>query len=159
MNLTYEDKIVGTIRPSTKKDCVHIGYFMREQDAMEMWSAFRYSPIEAALDSYKKAFISLTIEKDGKPIVMFGIMPKSMASGAMWLLSTNGIYKIGRIFVRNSKAWVSDMLEFYPHLWGMVDLRNTVSKRWLDYLGCKWGDIIPYGIDKMPFQYFEFKKE
>ena len=160
MMLTYKDEIVGEIRPSIKKDCIHIGYFMREQDKISAWSVLRLSPIGMTLHSFNKSLFSMTITHGGKPIAMFGIMPKDMSTGILWMITTDGLEKdgFGRPFVRNCKKWFNDMLELYPVLTGLVDLRNTVSIRWLTYLGCEWGITIPYGIDKMPFKYFSFRK-
>lgn len=161
MMLTYHNEIVGTIRPSVKEDCFAIAKNMRKQDALGAWSVLRFSPIEMAMYSFNKSFVSMTIEHNGIPVAMFGIMAKNLMddSGILWLLTTDGINDIGRIFVRNSKKWIQDMFEFYPLLQGLVDLRNTVSVRWLNYLGCEWGITIPYGIDKMPFKYFSFRKK
>lgn len=159
MNLTYHDDIVGTIRPSIKEDCIAIAKDMRKEDIMESWSALRLSPIGIAEYSFNKSIISMTILHEA-PIAMFGIMPQNMSSGMLWLLTTYGIERngFGRPFVKNCKRWIKAMLEIYPLLMGYVDLRNKVSIRWLTYLGCEWGETIPFGADEMLFKYFSFKK-
>ena len=133
---------------------------MREQDKISAWSVLRLSPIEMALNSFKKSLVTMTILHDEKPIAMFGIMPKDMSTGILWMISTYGLESnnFGRPFVRNCKKWFNDMLEIYPILTGLVDLRNTVSIKWLTYIGCEWGITIPYGVDKMPFRRFTFEK-
>ena len=95
------------------------------------------------------------------PIAMFGIMPKDMGTGILWMVTTYGLESnnFGRPFVRNCKKWFSDMLEIYPTLMGCVDLENSVSIKWLTYLGCEWGETFPYGIDKRPFRAFSFRKK
>lgn len=159
--MTYHDPVVGTIRPSVESDCSAIALDMREADIQEAWSALRFSPIEISRYSFNKSFFSMTIEHDGKPVAMFGIMSRNLIdeSGVIWLLTTNGIKDIGRIFVRNSKEWIKSMFQFYPTLWGIVDLRNTVSIRWLAYLGCEWEGIVLFGVDEIPFKKFYFKKD
>lgn len=157
--MTYHDPIVGRIRSSIKEDCFEIARNMRAIDIQEAWSAMRLSPIEVAEYSFDRSIISMTILHNEMPIVMFGIIPDNMSSGVLWMLTTNELNNIGRPFVRNCKAWFRDMLEIYPELWGTVDLRNKASIRWLDYLGCEWGKTMPFGIDKMPFIKFSFKKD
>ncbi len=156
--MTYQDPIIGTIRPSERKDCVHIGFNMREQDAMEMWSYDRSTPIEAAFNSFDKSIISTTILHNEKPVAMFGVMPRDFSSGFLWMLTTDGIKDIGRPFVRNCKKWIDDLLEVYPTLYGYVDLRNSESFRWLTFLGATWGPVETMGIDNMSFRHFSFTK-
>lgn len=157
MNLTYQDPIVGEIRASVIDDCYIIAQNMRKQDKMSAWSVLRMSPLEMTMVSFKKSLVTMTIVHE-IPIAIFGIMPRDLSSGILWMVTTNGIEEngFGRPFVRNCRKWFNDMLEIYPHLIGLVDLRNTVSIKWLTYLGCEWGITIPYGIDKMPFRYFSF---
>ena len=159
--LTYQDEIVGEIRPSIKEDCHVVAMFMSKQDAMEMWSYDRSTPIEATLNSFNKSLISMTILHDEKPIAMFGIMGHNMTSGVLWMLTTDGLRdgKFGRPFVRNCKRMFNDMLEIYPLLFGMVDLRNKESIRWLTYLGAEWKEDIICGVDNLPFKPFVFIKK
>ena len=159
--LTYEDKIVGSIRPSVKEDFQAIADDMRQQDIMEAWSALRLSPLGILKYSFAKSLVCMTISHDEKPIAMFGIMPDGMSSGILWMITTYGLENnnFGRPFVRNCKRWFKDMLEIYPLLWGTVDLRNEKSIKWLTYLGCEWGETRLFGEDNLPFRKFTFKKE
>ena len=161
MNLTYKDSVVGVIRPSIKPDCDIIGRDMRKQDAMEMWCFDRSFPKTAVRNSFNKSIISMTIEHDLKPIAMFGIFPRDMDSGTLWMFTTDGLKAngFGRPFVRNCKQWFNDMLEIYPTLYGCVDMRNQESIRWLTYLGATWGTTENMGMDKLPFRNFTFTKK
>lgn len=157
--LTYKDKIVGTIRTSTLKDCAIIAGRLRKQDTIELWSYDRSTPIEGVIKSFKQSIVSMTIEHDEIPIAIFGIIPRDMSSGTLWMFTTDGLKDIGRPFVRNCKKWFLDMLEIYPTLYGCVDLRNSESGKWLTYIGAKWGEIENMGVDKMPFRNFTFTKQ
>lgn len=159
MNLTYHNEVVGNIRMSKIEDCSVIAENIRKQDAVEMWNFYRISPLECIRRSFNRSIISMTIEHGNVPIVMFGIIPHDMSSGMIWMITTDGIKNIGRVFVRNCKKWFQAMLEFYPKLYGMVDLRNTESIRWLTYIGVSWGNDITAGADNMPFKTFKFSKE
>lgn len=158
--LTYHDEIIGEIRASVKEDCYAIALRMSKQDAMEMLSFDRSTPIQATLNSFNKSLISMTIVHD-VPIAMFGIMPHNMNSGVLWMLTTDGLRdgKFGRPFVRNCKKWFAEMLEIYPVLFGMVDIRNKVSIRWLTYVGAEWKEDIICGVDNLPFKPFVFIKK
>lgn len=160
MNLTYKDAKVGEIRLSIEEDCQVIAHDMRQQDIMEAWSALRMSPIEIAKYSFNKSLVSMTILHE-VPVAMFGIFPKDMSTGILWMLTTYGLENngFGIPFVRNCKKWFNDMLDIYPTLIGTVDLRNNVSIRWLTYLGCEWGEHHLFGEDKIPFKCFYFRKK
>ena len=160
VNTVYYESEVGIVRNSIKSDCFEISKYMRKQDVMEAWSALKYSPIEMILLSFKRSTISMTIERKGFPVAMFGIMADNLAgeTAVLWMLSTDGINGIGRIFVRHSKEFIKDMFKFYPVLYGYVDLRNTVSIKFLTFLGADWGDTVPYGLENKPFRYFKFKR-
>lgn len=159
MILTYNNPGVGEVRTSILSDCAVIGQNMRTQDAMEMYNYDRSLPEQACINSFKKSIISMTILHDGKPVAMFGIMPKDFSTGILWMLTTDGLNKVGRPFVRHCKEWFAQMLEIYPVLEGCVDLRNTESIRWLTYVGAVWGDTETMGIDNMPFRKFTFSKQ
>lgn len=157
--LTYQDEKIGTIRAAVKEDCDIIGFYMRNQDRNEIWSFDRASPKGACYNSFNKSIISMTIEHENHPVAMFGIIPKDMSTGILWMFTTDGLNKVGRLFVRNCKKWFAYMLELYPLLEGCVDMRNSESIRWLTYIGAKWGNVEAMGIDKMPFMNFSFSKE
>lgn len=156
MSLTYHDPIVGTIRASVEEDCKIIALNIRKQDAIEIFSYDRSDPLQATIKSFNRSIISMTIEHNKIPIVMFGIIPNDMSSGMIWMITTEGIKDIGRVFVRNCKACFKSMLEIYPKLYGMVDLRNKESIKWLTYIGVSWGNDITAGIDNLPFKTFKF---
>jgi len=156
MNLTYQDEKVGKIRYAVLSDCEAIGKNMRAEDALEMWSYDRSRPTQACIKSFSKSMVTMTIEHDGIPVVMFGLMPKDMSTGTLWMFTTDGIKDIGRLFVRNSKRWIEEMLNIYPTLEGFVDLRNEESIKWLTFLKVNWGETVSIGIDKMPFRKFTF---
>lgn len=157
--LTYQDEKVGTIRYAVLSDCQVIGENMRAQDAIEIYSYDRSEPTQAVINSFSKSIITMTIEHNRKPVAMFGIMPKDMTSGTLWMFTTDGLNEIGRPFVRHCKKWFSEMLELYPTLYGCVDLRNRESIKWLTFVGATWGDTELMGIDKMPFKRFTFTKK
>lgn len=156
---TYYQSKVATVRDTVKDDCFEIAKRMRKSDIEEIWSSNRVSPLEATLECLGKSTVCMTIERNGFPVAMFGIVPQNFigTSASIWLLSTDGIKGIPVTFIRNNRAIIKYLLTFYPLLFSYVDLRNTVSVKWLEYIGAKWGEVIPYGVDKMPSRYFYFE--
>lgn len=158
--LTYYDSKIGTVRSAREDDCFEISKRMRKADVEECWAAARLSPQEAMISSYRKSAICITGERHGFPILMCGIVPRNLCDdkASIWLLGTDGITGLGATFVRRSYEFIKVMLNIYPYLDNYVDVRNKVSINWLKWCGAKFGNVDPYGIDKMPFQYFYFSK-
>ena len=95
-------------------------------------------------------------EIDGKVICMFGVAPMSLATGGgiPWLVSTDDLPRYAKSFMERNKAWIEEKLAVYGYLQNYVDKRNTVSKRWLRWLGFQLEEPKPYGVNKLPFHRF-----
>lgn len=160
LRIYYESEL-AIVRESTLDDCYEVARRMRKQDIDEVWSSNHLSPSEATLACFKKSTITLTVERKGFAVAMFGIVPDNLVGGfaSIWLLSTDGIVGIDKSFVRNSHMFIRYFLNFYSVLHSYVDMRNTVSIKWLKWLGANFSAAAPYGLDQMPCMYFEFKKD
>lgn len=157
-NLTYNDTIVGTIRPSHHGDCLIVGHNLREREAQELWGYDNSLPVEGVTNSFNKSVVSMTIEHDNIPVAMFGIMILKDVP-TLWLMPTDDLGKIGRNFVRNTREWINKMLMDYSTLTAFVDNRNKESLRWMSFVGGKMVDTIFMGKDSMPFRKFIFERD
>ena len=70
------------------------------------------------------------------------------------MLGTDLIKKKQKIFLKRSKPWLEDIKKDYNYLENYVDARNTLSIKWLKWLGFKVEDPIPYGVNGEPFHKF-----
>jgi hypothetical protein len=154
-DLTYHNSVVGTIRPSHHGDCLVVGSNLREREAMEIWGYDNSLPVEGVTKSFNKSVVSMTIEHDGHPIAMFGIM---LINGiaTLWLMPTEDLNIIGRNFLRNTREWIEKMLEEYPTLVAYVDCRNDESVKWMRFVGGNGDGVVHMGISGMPFIKFIF---
>src|SRR5690606_5893283 len=102
------------------------------------------TPFQALAYSMRKSSMAYTAIVDGRPEVMWGVGDINVlaAVGAPWLLGTDTIEKHHRIFLRQSVSWRAQLLARYRVLRNLVDDRNTVSKRWLRWLGFKLFDPV-----------------
>ena len=99
----------------------------------------------------------MTIEHDGMPVAMFGIMIID-GTPTLWMLKTDGLKEIRRNFLRNTKIWIEKILLEYPYLVAFVDCRNKDSIRWLRVAGGEMIDIVYMGMDDRPFMKFIWEK-
>lgn len=92
---------------------------------------------------------------------MFGYAPdETKGVGSVWLLGSEGIRADKAIFLNISEHFIALMLNAYPILFNFVDARNKSSIKWLKWLGAEIApDPIIYGVEQLPFYFFQFKKE
>lgn len=85
---------------------------------------------------------------------MFGVAPITYRLGCPWLLASNELPLIAREFIPISKQWVNSLQEKYDVLTNYVHSKNTVSKRWLKWLGFNLLNERTLGMNGETFQPF-----
>ncbi|GAA3112829.1 hypothetical protein GCM10010520_66260 [Rhizobium viscosum] len=128
---------------------------MRAADREEVFAASGRSPLSALCFSYRHSSLAWTALFDGRPEVMWGIGDINILTGigAPWLLGTDAVEKNFRGFLRISKDWPAQLLSHYRLLRNVVDARNAISIRWLEWLGFRL--FAPVEINAHPFHLFE----
>ena len=71
----------------------------------------------------------------------FGVTPiKDTNIGSAWLLGTRRLPKIKKFFLQNSKERMQELLVGFDYLTNFVMRSNTLSMRWLEWLGAEFND-------------------
>ena len=155
----YKTKL-ATVRTSRLEDIKPIAKHMRIEDVEELWKSHNRTPEEALMIAFKDSTECLTVEKNGKPIAMFGVAPNSLSGDetTIWLVGTPKIEKVQRAFGKHSKDFIEKMLKIYPILSNYVDVTNKKTIKWLKWCGAKFGSAVPYGINGELFMRFEFRR-
>lgn len=148
------------VRTSVREDIDNLKNRLKQSDIQEIWASHNHTPEEALKISFEESALCLTIEDNGIVIGMFGVTPYYFLSnrGIIWLLSSEELFNRKYRFIRHSRYFIELFLEMYPYLENYVDCRNIKSIRWLEACGAVLNDPIHYGIEKMPFRHFYFKK-
>lgn len=94
-----------------------------------------------------------------KVLAMFGAAPFTDDVGAVWMLGSDELLKHGTALLRTSKAYVDKWRTEYRSLMNYVDCRNTVSIKWLKWLGASFHLPTPYGLNGKPFMPFYFGED
>ena len=133
---------------------------MRAQDVAEVMASSGKSPAGALEFSLEKSSHAWTALVDGRPKVMFGVSDLNVLAGvaAPWLLGTDAVLDHRRYFLRSSVRWRGQLFERYDVLRNFVDDRNTVAKRWLRWMGFRFSDPMPVGINGEMFRMFEMRR-
>lgn len=147
-------------RQSKVEDIDYIAEHMRQSDIEEIWASHHFLPFDALKLGFDNSVMCITGEISGTPLVMAGVSPVTLLSdtGIVWLLATNEFSRLHKKFLRRSRRFIKLMLDLYPFMFNYVDTRNTESIKWLKWCGAKFGKTVPYGVEQLPFQYFEFRR-
>jgi hypothetical protein len=140
----------------------HIPYLadhMRVADVSEVLAMSGRKPFDALDRSLSSSDVCFTATCDDVPMCMFGVGTVNMLSrvGVPWLLGTDDVEKHYRPFSRGSVFWRDYMTARYDLLINAVDTRNTMSMRWLKWLGFTLHEAMPMGVSKIPFHPFELR--
>lgn len=148
--------LVRSVEPGDAED---LAPRLRQADLDEIAAAGAPDPLKALRESAALSTSSWTVEIDDEVAVMMGVCPISMLNGigSPWLLGSDAVTRHAGAFIKQTLVYIPLMLEAYPHLFNVVDVRNTKAIRWLKRAGFTLGDPITHGPHNMQFHPFEMK--
>ncbi|MDR1378537.1 MAG: hypothetical protein LBJ36_05745 [Synergistaceae bacterium] len=126
--------------------------YLRSADTQEIVEGSGISPSLAVAFSIAHSSPGYAALLDGELVVVFGASPAGAPGvGVVWLLATQEIERHPVRFYRESKRMFGNVAEKYETLINWVDQRNTLSLRWLKWLGFEIGEPEPWGVMGLPF--------
>lgn len=133
---------------------------MRQDDVDEIWASNHHTPIEALMSGWEKSTLSTVVLVNDEPCVMLGLVIRDILSGngVPWLLGTNNALKYKRQFFTQVPAVIDEMLSVCPKLYNYVHVNNTVSIKWLKWIGFIIDEPLPYGLDNEMFHKFYIER-
>ena len=158
-NKRYYDQNNIVVRDMVAKDVDFFKHRLKKIDIIEMKRSHNITPEEGLRLSFKQSMIAITVT-DGWPIICSGINPLSILGdkAILWLLSTERIKDINIRFVKNCRKFINHFLEFYPNLFNYIDVENTITLKWIKFLGAEIDEAKPYGYEQKPFHRFTFRR-
>lgn len=117
-----------------------VGSQMRVADVREVWELGGLSPFEAIEQSLAHEGIHFTALFDGEPAAIFGVVHPSIlaAVGIPWLLGTPLLERYWRAFAKASRDVMDELKTRYPVMTNVTHAENTLSVRWLRWLGASF---------------------
>ena len=132
-------KAIAYQRLSCLEDIKIIAETMRDEDIAEIKAQSGLDPIASLFYCFFKSRPCMTmISRHGHRMGMWGVVPESATSGRIWMLGCQSMLddtKDKRTFLRQSKIELRKILKEYPVLFNVVDARNKVHVRWLQWMG------------------------
>lgn len=159
---TYE------IVPATEAHAIEIAENMRQADVEEIWASSRSLPMASTTRSFRVSRDPKIIEcvwhdtktgtADSKAMCIFGVTTPTALSriGCPWMLGHKDLPLHAKPFLKLSREYVRQIKQDYDILINWVDARNTLSLRWMKWVGLQVFPPEPFGPDQLPFHKIGF---
>jgi len=115
----------------------HVAEHMRDADRHEVLVLGGLTPREALDMSLASTGPRWTALFNGEPAAIFGVASISLmgGTGIAWLLGTALLETHWRAFAKTSRPVIRELLARYDRLINTLHVDNTLSMRWLTWLG------------------------
>ena len=124
---------------------VEVAYNLRPDDYREVYEGHGHFPLlHLPLSVCNESSVYFTVP-NGKTAGMAGVE----YDGSIWMLCTPAIHEYPLTFAREAKRFVDSRKE--KLLWNIVDKRNTVHLKLLQFLGFKFLRELKYGPNQLTF--------
>lgn len=126
-----------SVRPSILEDIDTVAQDMRLEDIAEVDAAGGGTPYEGLKHGFDDSDECFTIVKNNNLAVgMFGYkVTYPGICGVVWMLATNQLARHKYSFVRQTGQWLEHMHHHAPLLYNLVDARNLMHIKWLEWSG------------------------
>lgn len=149
------------IVPASLEHAAQIAQSIRLHDKDEAWAAGLITPYGAMVEGVKYSDVAYTAFVDDVPVCMWGVVKDSFLfdHGTPWMMASTAVEQNIAKFLRASRPLLREIMTRYDSLENFVDARNTLSIRWLKWLGFTIEDAAPHGALSLPFHRFWMKRE
>lgn len=144
--------------PATEAHARELAQRMRKEDREEILASGGFTPLGALLDALRHSELAGTALYAGEVAAMYGCVPTPTGTllggrvGVAWLLTGEAVNRHPRVFLRQCRQAISEMLEHYDIIVNAIDARYTKALRWAKWLGFEVCAPEPFGLGGMPFQ-------
>jgi len=114
---------------------------LREEDMLEILGLMHH-PRDAVYMSYHTSSKCYSVKDEWNNLYCsFGVAPiKGSNIGSAWLLGTRRLPQIKKFFLKHSKERMLGLMDGFDYLTNFVMRSNTLSMRWLEWLGAEFND-------------------
>ena len=147
------------IVPATQAHVDAVTKWLRPSDLDEIQALSRHSPAYEVQRAVALSRRPLAVTYEGNPLCVFGVIDTNIIAGhgSPWMLGTIWMSQTVLPFLRGSMGVVDRMKADYNYLFNFVDARNTLTVRWLKWLGFSMSEPVPAGRHGEPIRRFEWR--
>lgn len=133
------------VHPITYEAAVYVANNLRADDRREVQEGHGLDPLVALPTACQHDSSVYFTVPNGEIAGIAGIGE----AGTIWMLTTDAIHKYPITFAREAKRFIDARTE--PLLWNIVDKRNTVHLKLLQFLGFRFLRELTYGPNQLTF--------
>jgi len=149
--------MLGRVEKTILEDIAYVAPRLRDQDRDEIKATSGRSPYAVLKVGLRESLYCFTVRQKQtlEPVGIFGLSEiKAWNVGVPWMLATDNLKLVARSFLRAYPHWLNLFHREYDLLMNYVDVRNTLSIRWLKAAGFTFLREVPYGCLQLPFYEF-----
>jgi len=122
-------------------DAVDLYEDLREDDMLEIIGLMNH-PRDAVIMSYACSTKCYSVKDEMNNLYCsFGVAAiEGTNIGSAWLLGTRRLPRIKKFFLKHSKERMEELMDGFDYLTNFVMKSNTLSYRWLKWLGAEFND-------------------
>jgi len=145
-----------SIKPATLEDALSMAHRMREIDVQEIWASHRIRPLPALVHLVRTSEVAKTGREGEDIVLMFGMIRQNLlgSAGTVWMLATDLLDLHSFRFLRECGTGIVAISAEFTIIENYCDARNSITVRWLKWLGFTVEEAEPYGVYNMPFHHF-----
>ncbi|MBP2312989.1 hypothetical protein [Azospirillum soli] len=144
-----------SIVPATAEHAAHLAPRLRKADVEEIAASSGRTPIESLQCSVASSAESYAVISDGQPIAIFGVVSIVDGVGFPWLMGSDELSQYPEAFIKSCMPVIEFFHGRFPVLTGMIDARNTLHLRWLEWCGFELVQRHPdFGVGGVDFWQF-----
>lgn len=151
------NKIIKVFDDSYNKKVRQMALDLRAEDFDEVFHLYGMNPYDVVMESWDMSSDRYVIlNKHDIVVGAFGVRAVDMFNGIgiPWLLGTEGLNKMKKFFVKNSKLVLNLMKYNYSYLVNYVDASYDNAVKWLKWCGFTLEEAKPFGIFRLPYHRF-----
>lgn len=120
---------------ATPEEVQDVASRCRKEDWIECVTLRGLPPDQWLGDNYKPGTTYVIFNAQGENVALGGCDDAGQRQGLIWLIATPSIMNHQIEFLKHCKTWIDEVSRPFRLVGNMVDARNTVHVRWLQWCG------------------------
>ena len=123
------------VEAATEAHALELAAHLSPQSLRDL-AVFGLEPCPLCVDNVRTSICAFAGMADDRCVALFGVAPDAdRSAGQPWLLTSEDIAQHTHALARGSRQYMALLQREFTWLHGWVAERNTVSRRWLAWMG------------------------
>jgi hypothetical protein len=126
-----------SVQPATMADAIEMGGALAWKHAASIFAVEAAPATEIIVETFEKSTFSRAGRLDDRLMALWGVVPLNVVTGVAspWLFGSAHLARVPRLTCLIAREAIREMLDAFPHLFGMLDPSYEASVRFARHLG------------------------